>query len=105
MEHPAAPAPQEPSAVRDFSQCHAAIVGHLAALDELPAPGSVAELTRCPSGLVLVTGPTGCGKTRFVAHMAARLEDRDLVGGMQERGGHEAGDPRAASFLCPAPGR
>jgi twitching motility protein PilT len=38
-------------------------------LDELPAPLSVAELTRCASGLVLVTGPTGCGKSTTLASM------------------------------------
>jgi twitching motility protein PilT len=38
-------------------------------LDELPAPESVAELTRRVSGLVLVTGPTGCGKSTTLASM------------------------------------
>ncbi|MBM3313245.1 type IV pilus twitching motility protein PilT [candidate division WOR-3 bacterium] len=43
-------------------------------LDELPAPESVAELTRCPSGLVLVTGPTGCGKSTTLASMIDRID-------------------------------
>jgi twitching motility protein PilT len=38
-------------------------------LVELPAPDSVAEMTRCPTGLVLVTGPTGCGKSTTLASM------------------------------------
>ncbi len=38
-------------------------------LEELPAPDSVAELTRCTTGLVLVTGPTGCGKSTTLASM------------------------------------
>ncbi len=38
-------------------------------LEELPAPDSVAEMTRCPTGLVLVTGPTGCGKSTTLASM------------------------------------
>jgi twitching motility protein PilT len=45
------------------------IPGKIRTLDELPAPNSVAELTRCPSGLVLVTGPTGCGKSTTLASM------------------------------------
>jgi twitching motility protein PilT len=43
-------------------------------LEELPAPDSVAELTRCPSGLVLVTGPTGCGKSTTIASMLDRID-------------------------------
>jgi len=43
-------------------------------LEELPAPNSVAELTRCPSGLVLVTGPTGCGKSTTLASMIDRID-------------------------------
>ncbi|HDQ99479.1 MAG TPA: type IV pilus twitching motility protein PilT [candidate division WOR-3 bacterium] len=44
-------------------------------LDELPAPPSVAELTRCVSGLVLVTGPTGCGKSTTLASMVDRIDE------------------------------
>jgi len=43
-------------------------------LEELPAPESVAELTRCASGLVLVTGPTGCGKSTTLASMIDRID-------------------------------
>ncbi len=43
-------------------------------LDELPAPESVTELTRCRSGLVLVTGPTGCGKSTTLASMVDRID-------------------------------
>ncbi|MEO0082014.1 MAG: type IV pilus twitching motility protein PilT [candidate division WOR-3 bacterium] len=43
-------------------------------LEELPAPESVAELTRAPSGLVLVTGPTGCGKSTTLASMIDRID-------------------------------
>lgn len=45
------------------------IPARIRTLDELPAPPSVAELTRCTSGLVLVTGPTGCGKSTTLASM------------------------------------
>jgi twitching motility protein PilT len=44
-------------------------------LDELPAPESVAELTHCSSGLVLVTGPTGCGKSTTLASMIDRIDE------------------------------
>ncbi len=43
-------------------------------LEELPAPESVAELTRVPSGLVLVTGPTGCGKSTTLASMIQQID-------------------------------
>jgi twitching motility protein PilT len=45
------------------------IPAKIRSLEELPAPDSVAELTRCPTGLVLVTGPTGCGKSTTLASM------------------------------------
>ena len=43
-------------------------------LEELPAPPSIAELTRHQSGLVLVTGPTGCGKSTTLASMIDRID-------------------------------
>ncbi|MBN2536668.1 type IV pilus twitching motility protein PilT [candidate division WOR-3 bacterium] len=43
-------------------------------LEELPAPESVAELTRREAGLVLVTGPTGCGKSTTLASMIDRID-------------------------------
>ncbi|MEO0073112.1 MAG: type IV pilus twitching motility protein PilT [candidate division WOR-3 bacterium] len=43
-------------------------------LEELPAPASLAELTRCQSGLVLVTGPTGCGKSTTLASMIDHID-------------------------------
>jgi hypothetical protein len=45
-----------------------------ASLEELAAPDSVAELTRCPTGLVLVTGPTGCGKSTTLASMIDMID-------------------------------
>ena len=42
-------------------------------LEELGLPGVVAELTRKPNGLVLVTGPTGVGKTTTLAAMIDRI--------------------------------
>ena len=44
---------------------------------ELGLPPIIAELTSRPKGLVLVTGPTGCGKSTTLAAMIDRLnEDR-----------------------------
>lgn len=43
------------------------IPARIRALDELPAPESVKELARKRNGLVLVTGPTGCGKSTTLA--------------------------------------
>ncbi|MCL6465224.1 MAG: type IV pilus twitching motility protein PilT [candidate division WOR-3 bacterium] len=48
-------------------------------LDELPAPASVAELTRSHSGLVLVTGPTGCGKSTTLASMIDLIDQERAV--------------------------
>ncbi len=48
-------------------------------LEELPAPPSVAELARSHSGLVLVTGPTGCGKSTTLASMIDRIDQERAV--------------------------
>ncbi|MGQ9678172.1 MAG: type IV pilus twitching motility protein PilT [bacterium] len=48
-------------------------------LEELPAPPSVGELTRCRSGLVLVTGPTGCGKSTTLASMIDLIDQERAV--------------------------
>lgn len=45
------------------------IPARIRTLDELPAPESVKELARKHKGLVLVTGPTGCGKSTTLASM------------------------------------
>lgn len=50
------------------------IPARIRSLEELPAPESVLELTRCTSGLVLVTGPTGCGKSTTLASMIDRID-------------------------------
>jgi twitching motility protein PilT len=50
------------------------IPARIRTLDELPAPASVAELTRSPSGLVIVTGPTGCGKSTTLASMIDHID-------------------------------
>lgn len=50
------------------------IPGRIRTLEELPAPTSLAELTRCQSGLVLVTGPTGCGKSTTLASMIDHID-------------------------------
>ncbi len=50
------------------------IPARIRTLDELPAPQAVADLTRCQSGLVIVTGPTGCGKSTTLASMVDRID-------------------------------
>ncbi len=42
---------------------------HVRTLEELALPPIVQELTRRPSGLILVTGPTGVGKTTTLNYM------------------------------------
>jgi twitching motility protein PilT len=46
-------------------------------LEELDVPPVVAELTERPRGLVLVTGPTGSGKSTTLASMIDRINVRD----------------------------
>jgi len=46
-----------------------AIPHHIKALDELGVPESVARFAYLPRGLVLVTGPTGSGKTTTLASL------------------------------------
>jgi len=46
-------------------------------LEELDVPPIVAELTERPRGLVLVTGPTGSGKSTTLASMIDRINTRD----------------------------
>uniref|UniRef100_A0A7C4GHG4 Type IV pilus twitching motility protein PilT n=1 Tax=candidate division WOR-3 bacterium TaxID=2052148 RepID=A0A7C4GHG4_UNCW3 len=50
------------------------IPARIRTLDELPAPESVAEFARGHSGLVLVTGPTGCGKSTTLASLIDRID-------------------------------
>ncbi len=46
---------------------------HIRSLDALGLPSVVSELVRKPNGLVLVTGPTGVGKTTTLAAMVDQL--------------------------------
>ena len=47
--------------------------GVIPTLDELGFPKSIEELSELPSGLVLVTGPTGCGKSTTLASMIEHI--------------------------------
>lgn len=47
----------------------------LLSMDEIGMPASVSELLRLPRGLVLVTGPTGAGKTTSLASMLTHIND------------------------------
>jgi twitching motility protein PilT len=49
------------------------IPGHIRSLQELGSPPQVAELLQHPNGLVLVTGPTGSGKSTTLAAMVEHL--------------------------------
>jgi twitching motility protein PilT len=50
-----------------------AIPFHIKSFQELGLPAIVEELTNKPRGLVLVTGPTGCGKSTTLAAMIDRI--------------------------------
>lgn len=45
-------------------------------LDDLGLPPTVSDFTRLPRGLVLVTGPTGSGKTTTLAGMIGAINER-----------------------------
>jgi twitching motility protein PilT len=46
-------------------------------IEELGLPSVCSRLTQLPRGLVLVTGPTGCGKSTTLASMIDRINERD----------------------------
>ncbi|MFN2441711.1 MAG: type IV pilus twitching motility protein PilT, partial [Thermoanaerobaculia bacterium] len=48
-------------------------------IDELDLPHAVRDLTQLPEGLVLVTGPTGSGKSTTLAAMVSEISQRDPV--------------------------
>ncbi|HEY2094318.1 MAG TPA: PilT/PilU family type 4a pilus ATPase [Thermoanaerobaculia bacterium] len=47
------------------------------AIDQLELPEAVRELTQIPDGLVLVTGPTGSGKSTTLAAMISYISDNE----------------------------
>ena len=51
-------------------------------IDELDLPLAVRDLTQLPEGLVLVTGPTGSGKSTTLAAMVSEIAQRDPVHGV-----------------------
>ena len=48
-------------------------------LDELELPAAIRELTRVPDGLVLVTGPTGSGKSTTLAAMISDVSHSEAL--------------------------
>jgi twitching motility protein PilT len=50
---------------------------HILGIDELELPPAVKELTDIPDGLVLVTGPTGSGKSTTLAAMIQEISGRE----------------------------
>ncbi|HUR80331.1 MAG TPA: PilT/PilU family type 4a pilus ATPase [Thermoanaerobaculia bacterium] len=46
-------------------------------IDQLELPDAIRDLTRIPDGLVLVTGPTGSGKSTTLAAMIVEVCERD----------------------------
>ena len=51
---------------------------HILTFKELNLPPLLEELTRKPRGLIIVTGPTGTGKTTTLATMIDAINERDL---------------------------
>jgi twitching motility protein PilT len=50
---------------------------HVASIEDLGLPAAVERFTTLPRGLVLVTGPTGSGKSTSLAAMIDRINTRD----------------------------
>jgi twitching motility protein PilT len=50
---------------------------HIPSLEELALPPVCERMTQLPRGLVLVTGPTGSGKSTTLAAMIDRINERD----------------------------
>jgi twitching motility protein PilT len=46
-------------------------------IDQLELPRAIRELTQIPDGLVLVTGPTGSGKSTTLAAMISEIADKE----------------------------
>jgi twitching motility protein PilT len=55
------------------------IPSHIVTLDELGMPPIVKDLCKRDRGLVLVTGPTGCGKSTTLAAMLHHINDTEEV--------------------------
>ncbi|MFO8006140.1 MAG: PilT/PilU family type 4a pilus ATPase [Candidatus Brocadiia bacterium] len=51
------------------------IPNRIRSVDELGIPGSVTKLCYLPKGLVLVTGPTGCGKSTTLASLVQLINE------------------------------
>jgi twitching motility protein PilT len=49
----------------------------VASMEDLGLPAVCNRLTQLPRGLVLVTGPTGCGKSTTLASMIDRINERE----------------------------
>jgi twitching motility protein PilT len=54
-----------------------AIPQTIMALDELGLPPIVYDILKIPKGLILVTGPTGCGKSTTLASMIDHLNEKN----------------------------
>ncbi|MCX5939959.1 MAG: type IV pilus twitching motility protein PilT [Cyanobium sp. LacPavin_0818_WC50_MAG_67_9] len=56
-----------------YAACLRALGNHIPTLESLGLPPIVEEISRMPKGLILVTGPTGSGKTTTLAAMLEHI--------------------------------
>ena len=76
----------------------------VATREELGLPEKIDDLARRPNGLVLVTGPTGAGKTTTLNYLVDLINTRAPLQDRDHRGPHRVRAREQAGHCCAAGG-